>query len=210
MTSITQKFMRLVLAAVVAGAAVGCGGSTSKGPVATVATTGTTTTRASNESSTASPSVATGKQLCKTQSFATLCMTIDVSGTTSLKGTGDFVVAASDCASFARNDKSRTPGRLQFAPTLDTVGAAPSGPASFTMGAFVENYTGPGSYGLDKLSSPGGEWQVVVSDATFTEVAGSTGSFVVKADGSGSFTFTGFENETAGQLSGLIAWTCAD
>jgi hypothetical protein len=81
--------------------------------------------------------------------------------------------------------------------------------STFTFGINAAPYKGPGTYTAMStfsnstwLTAAGQEWE---------PVAASTGSLTVKADGSGSFTFTDLQNDyTPGPAaSGTVTWTCS-
>jgi hypothetical protein len=190
-----------------------CGGSSSDvstGPDVAAAPNGVSESSAAEPATTddsgsatvgAAQSTSADQTSCSTDAFTTLCVVIEITGSVPAQGIGNHVISSENCAAFAAQV-----GQMQFTPIFDTEGGT-----SFSMGSFVDEYSGPGSYGLDQLFGPGSEWVLMIDQQTFTEGDASTGLFVTAADGSGSFSFTDFVEEAdEGAIGGVVNWTCAD
>ena len=74
-------------------------------------------------------------------------------------------------------------------------------------------YHGPGSYPSLTFNDPSTE--TIILDASsssepFQPIPGATQSLTVNADGSGSFTFTNWQDAGSRPESGTESWTCKD
>lgn len=82
------------------------------------------------------------------------------------------------------------------------------------VGAEIENYTGPATYGLDQLTDVGGGAGLGFDGKQYFIGEGSTAKVTITSDGGGTWDFTGLvvqndnNTQSGGKLSGSLTWTC--
>jgi hypothetical protein len=147
---------------------------------------------------------------------ATVCAEVAISGARTVDDTAASPVGgavSSDgvatCATWAEGDD----GDLELPLFLDGL----SDGTRFGLESLVTDYGGPGTYDLDQLSGSGSNFTIALGEERFTASpdGGASASITVAADGSGSFSASGFQiDDGAGTFSDPIdaevTWTCAD
>ena len=137
----------------------------------------------------------------------TLCSTVALSGAETLAGEGADVASGlkiedakpKSCAEWTKG----IGGRLRLPSATDGVGVS--------IPFAIKGYKGPGTYaGAASFEDVTPSLTVITPSGAYVAVASSTLTATVKADGSGSFTFTKFvENVTKkGSLNGTVSWVC--
>jgi hypothetical protein len=137
------------------------------------------------------------------------CITVDISGATTLQGTAQSLNLTT-CADYAKG--ASTDGSLQMPGLL---GEAIGGRELSAVNE-ISPYTGPGTYEKDAIKSVAGVIDVSIDNTPYQLADDTTAQAVVNADGSGSFTFANLKegeqgNPTApkGVISGSFTWTCS-
>ena len=210
-SSLSKSIAISVSGLALAVAIASCGGSSESSTAKqVVGVTSTSLVSAGASTTTAGSKVLTttssGSARCQGNGFTVLCASVDIAGSRSLKGSTKVTTVAQSCAAFASNVTPRQAGTLTLPSLYEDVNGVP-----FSFGVFVESYTGPGRYGLEKLGGPGSDFLLIVGDETYTEAAASTGSLTIEANGAGEFTFTNFASQSSGNtVNGSATWTCSD
>jgi hypothetical protein len=83
------------------------------------------------------------------------------------------------------------------------------------VGAMVEDYTGPGTYGMDTLTDVGSPPGISVNGQLYLQQSNSSAQVVTDAAGGGTWTFTALSiRDSYGKFSqgitGKIGWTCSN
>lgn len=147
---------------------------------------------------------------------ATVCAEVAISGARTVDGTAASPVGGAvsadgvaTCATWAKGDD----GDLELPLFLDGL----SDGTRFGLESLVTDYGGPGTYDLDQLSGSGSNFTIALGEERFTASpdGGASATITVAADGSGSFSASGFQiDDGAGTFSDPIdaevTWTCAD
>jgi hypothetical protein len=178
-------------------ALAGCGGSGTP--------SGSATSSSATSGATGGPTGTTGAGATGSSGVVTLHATLQFSGASSASFAFDSpVLASKSCSAIAAHGTDDTVGLLSFAMP------DPSTKDNVSMTASVAPYTGPGSYGIPNLLKGGGT-DIFVGSSSYNAIGpGATDAVTIAADASGSWTFTGAVQVTAGPtLSGKINWTCS-
>ena len=197
MASPTKRWLVATITAVLAGVA-GCSAPTAApAPSADTADTPDEAVASSG-----------GDGACGSESG--FCITVDISGATTLQGTAQ-TLNLSTCADYAKG--ASTDGSLQMPGLL---GEAIGGRELSAVNE-ISPYSGPGTYEKDTIKSVAGVIDVSIDNTPYQLADDTTAQAVVNADGSGSFTFADLKegeqgNPTApkGAISGSFTWTCSD
>jgi hypothetical protein len=139
------------------------------------------------------------------------CVTVDISGATTLHGTAQ-TLNLTTCAEYAKGGSS-SDGSLQLPGLL----GEQIGDQEVSAVNEIREYSGPGTYEKDKLKSVAGVIDVSIGTTPYQATDDTTAQAVINADGSGSFTFAdlkegeeGNPTTAKGVLSGSVTWTCSD
>jgi hypothetical protein len=138
------------------------------------------------------------------------CITVNITGAATLQGTAQSINLGT-CADFAKGGSPdgglRIPGFLG-----EDIGGKKVSSANE-----IREYAGPGTYETDALRSVAGVLDVSIDNTPYQAADNTTAQAVIKADGSGSFTFAdlkegeqGNAGTAKGAISGSFTWTCSD
>lgn len=149
------------------------------------------------------PSAAAGG--CQQELTAALCVTASVNGRATHQGTSHADLGVATCAEWLGRDKNR----LRFPAFFDDLDGV-----RFGFDAFVNDFKGAGTYGLESLSGIGMPFGVSAGKR-FEAGPTSKARLTLAANGSGSITFDGFVDladpePQPGVESGAITFTCVD
>lgn len=148
-----------------------------------------------------------------------LTVKIDLTGEVTLNGTLTMGIPGAKlintCADYVKG--SHEDGQSLFAlPSLISVDTGKIDGKELAIDALIEDYTGPGSYGRDKIAGNGSEGGILIDYKPYSVLPeGTSSQVVVDASGGGSWTFTrlafddGSGNPSPG-INGKITWTCQD
>lgn len=186
----TKRWLRATTAAVLAALA-GC----------------TATTPGSASSASSAGAGGGGGGSCGSDSG--FCITIDITGATTMQGTAQTINLAT-CADYAKG--ASPDGGLQLPGLL----GEKIGGKEITAANEIREYTGPGTYEKDMLKSVAGVLDVSIDNTPYQPADNTTAQAVINADGSGKLTFTdlregeqGNPSTAKGVISGSFTWTCS-
>jgi hypothetical protein len=147
-----------------------------------------------------------------------ITMSFDITGAVSVKGDSSSLPAVDNgqdpdnCAAYAKGGKKDDEIHYVLPSFMhDKVGGH-----QLLVGATVIPYTGPGTYGKDKLTDQGTPAGVDIDGTLYFIQGDTTSEAVINPDGGGSWTFTNLQvqnaNNTQGghPISGKLTWTCKD
>jgi hypothetical protein len=149
---------------------------------------------------------------------STITMTFDIAGAATVKGTSSSIpgvdngVDPDNCAAYAKGGQKN--GKLHYVLPRDM--HDPIDGKQLLVGALVDDYTGPGTYGTDQLTDMGSPAGIDIDGKIYFQQRETKSEVVVDADGGGSWTFTELdvqkENNTQGgtPISGKVTWSCKD
>jgi hypothetical protein len=149
-------------------------------------------------------------------SGATVRMSFDITGAVTVKGDSasvpafDSAKAPVSCATYAKGGQKD--GAVHF--VLPSVMHDKVGGKQLLVGATIDKYTGPGTYGTDQLTDQGTPAGIDVDGKTYFQQTSSTSAAVINADGGGTWTFTDLNvqnpdgTEGTPKISGKLTWTC--
>ncbi len=190
-------------------ALAGCGGSSSgsaKEPASGDKVAGTSAPAGNGTSGTSAGGDDGG---CGTVYTTSVCATVKVTGSETVDDNAVSAVDGDDCAAWAKgsDDELRLP--------LFIDGLSDGTP--FTMERLVTDYTGPGTYELDKLSGEGTGFTLVVGSNRYVARpdGDATATLTIDEAGSGSVAISQFEvSDGAGgygsPVDADIYWTCIE
>jgi len=146
-------------------------------------------------------------QVSRAVRSAQLSVTVAVRGAVTASGRFTQSADAASCASFARGV---TAGEFTI-PSGTSTASADGNP--FALEAVIGGYRGPGRYGAQAFGDPTSAAltvDVLSSQSPFQPLAARAGeSAVVEGDGSGSFTFSDWQDPGLRREEGSIVWTCS-
>lgn len=142
---------------------------------------------------------------CQQELTATLCVTATVSGRATHQGTSKADLGVATCAEWMKGDRTK----LRFPVFFDKLDGV-----DFGLDAFVDDFKGAGTYGLESLSGVGMPFGVSAGKR-FEAGRTSKATLTLAANGSGSLAFADFVDladpePQPGVESGTITFTCVD
>jgi hypothetical protein len=148
----------------------------------------------------------------------TLTVTVNITGDATVSGTAtqDALGAKiiNSCADYVAGD-----GGEYELPGLNEQGVDSVGGKTVAIEALVVDYTGPGTYGRDKLEGRGTNAGILIGGTNGSNYAlhdrdPATSQVVIDGNGGGTWTFTGLikDPQKSGNptISGSVSWTCTD
>jgi hypothetical protein len=149
---------------------------------------------------------------------STITMSFDITGAVTVKGDSSSLPAVdngadpANCAAYAKGGQKDDEVHYVLPSFMkDKVDGK-----QLLVGATIDKYTGPGTYGTDQLTDQGTPAGIDIDGKLYFQQSGTKSEAVVNADGGGTWTFTGLDvqnpNNTQGgsPISGKLTWTCKD
>jgi hypothetical protein len=149
---------------------------------------------------------------------STIKMSFDITGAVTVKGDSASIPAVDNgvdpdnCAAYAKGGQKD--GELHY--VLPSFMHDKIDGKQLLVGALVEKYQGPGTYGTDQLTDQGSPAGIDIDGKLYFQQSGTKSEVVINADGGGTWTFTGLDvqnpsNTQGGSpISGKLTWTCKD
>jgi hypothetical protein len=154
---------------------------------------------------------------CTSDYGVTICMTYDIKGAETMKGTSQGTVSlnkdasATSCAEWVAGAPDGDDGRPQlFLPQGGAITA--DSPFGGMTGSSIQHYEGPGTYDKKDLSGQGSEAGLLIGGKDYGQFEdSSTATVTVEANGNGSYTFSGLtaaNGDSKPAISGTVTWEC--
>jgi hypothetical protein len=146
----------------------------------------------------------------------TLTVTVNITGDATVSGTATQDAQGAKIINSCADSVAGDNGEYQI-PDLQTANSV--GGTSVSIEALVVDYTGPGTYGRDKLEGQGTNAGILIGGTSGSNYAlhdrdPATSQVVIDGNGGGTWTFTGLikDPEKSGNptISGSVSWTCKD
>ncbi len=146
-------------------------------------------------------------------------VTVDVTGAVTVKGAAQAPPMSSTgknietCADYGKGDTDDAGKKTFRLPQMlkDAVGGK-----QVQVFAVIDDYTGPGTYPIDKISDVARDPGIGIDGRQYFISSDATATASVDANGGGKWEFTNLSvqnsnnTQSSGKLSGSVTWTCSN